>query len=279
MHAREHLRLHGDLRQAMANDELWLLYEPAFDIRGEHLVGFEALVRWNHPTHGLIPPSRFVGLAEESGLIVALGRWVLGHALQQAVAWDDIDGGSRSLSIAVNVSSMQLKAPSLIADVHNALERTGIAPERVVLEIAESEMIENPDRVLDILRSLKALGVRIAIDDFGTGHASLASLRRMPVDILKIDRTFVVNDSARGRELLEAIVGIGRTLSLLTIAAGVDQPSQLETVKSLGCDIAQGYYVSRPVPATEIAHWLTKSARSLVSRAQTSGRDVAAIGA
>lgn len=251
MHAREHLRLHGDLRQAMANDELWLLYEPEFDIRGERLAGFEALVRWNHPTHGLIPPSRFIGLAEESGLIVALGRWVLGHALQQAVAWDEIDGGSRSLSIAVNVSSVQLKAPSLIADVRDALARSGIAPERVVLEIAESALIENPDRAVDALRSLKALGVRIAVDDFGTGYASLASLQRMPVDILKIDRTFVVNASARGRELLEAIVGIGRTLSLLTIASGVEQPGQLETVKSLGCDLAQGYLLGKPLPPDE----------------------------
>jgi diguanylate cyclase (GGDEF)-like protein/PAS domain S-box-containing protein len=258
MQAREHLRLQSDLRKAMANDELWLLYEPAFDIRRERLVGFEALVRWNHPTHGLIPPSRFIGLAEESGLIVALGRWVLGHALQQAVAWDEIDGASRSLSIAVSVSSVQLKAPGLVADVRDALARTGIAPERVVLEIAESSLIEDPHQAIDSLQSLKALGVRIAIDDFGTGYASLASLQRMPVDILKIDRTFVVNASARGREMLAAIVGIGRTLSLLTVAQGVEQPGQLEMVKSFGCDLAQGYLLGKPIPPDE--------SRSLIER-------------
>ncbi len=252
--AREHLRLQSDLHNALENDELWLLYQPQFDIVGERLEGFEALVRWNHPTRGLVRPDRFITLAEESGLIVPLGRWVLREALRQAAAWDCVENDAAAPSIAVNVSTVQIRAPSLLADVKDALRQSGIAPTRVILEITESSLIEDSHNAIGVLHALKELGVRIAIDDFGTGYASLAYLQEMPVDILKIDQSFVANTDTRGRELLEAIIDIGRTLSLTTIAEGIEQPDQLATVKSFGCDIAQGYLLGRPLPAEEAQH-------------------------
>ncbi len=252
--AREHLRLQSDLHKALENDELWLLYQPQFDIVGDRLEGFEALVRWNHPTRGLVRPDRFIALAEESGLIVPLGRWVLREALRQAAAWDCVKNDAAAPSIAVNVSTVQIKAPSLLADVKDALRQSGIAPTRVILKITESSLIEDSHNAIGILHELKELGVRIAIDDFGTGYASLAYLQEMPVDILKIDQSFVANTDTRGRELLEAIIDIGRTLSLTTIVEGIEQPDQLATVKSFGCDIAQGYLLGRPLPAEEAQH-------------------------
>jgi diguanylate cyclase (GGDEF)-like protein/PAS domain S-box-containing protein len=249
--AREHLRLQSDLHKALENDELWLLYQPQFDISGGRLEGFEALVRWNHPTRGLVRPDRFIALAEESGLIVQIGRWVLREALRQAAAWATVENAAAAPSIAVNVSTVQIKAPSLLADVTDALRQSGIAPTRVVLEITESSLIEDSHSAIGVLRALKELGVRIAIDDFGTGYASLAYLQEMPVDILKIDQSFVASTDIRGRELLEAIIDIGRTLSLTTIVEGIEQPDQLATVKSFGCDIAQGYLLGRPLPAEE----------------------------
>lgn len=261
--ARERLRLQSDLRKALENDELWLLYQPEVDILSERLDGFEALVRWNHPTRGLVQPDRFIALAEESGLIVPLGRWVLTEALREAATWDRAETGSDAPSIAVNVSTVQLKAPSLLTDVREALQRSGIDPARVVLEITESSLIDDSDSVIHVLHALKELGVHIAIDDFGTGYASLAYLQRMPVDILKVDRSFVATGGARGRELLEAIVGIGQTLSLVTIAEGVEQPEQLAMVESVGCDLAQGYLLGRPLPAQEARHLIEHPARDV----------------
>ena len=177
-----------------------------------------------------------------------MGRWVLDEALRQAAAWNRTDAKGRALSISVNVSAVQLNSPSLIADVENALRRSGIDPADVVLEITESSLVDCSPRVTDVLHALKALGVRLAIDDFGTGYASVSYLQSMPIDILKVDKSFVASgsDGERRRELFEAIVNIGRVLSLVTIAEGIEQPSQLETAKEAGCDLAQGYLLGRP---------------------------------
>ncbi len=249
--AREHLRMQSDLRNAVENEEFWLLYQPQFDTRDGRLDGFEALVRWNHPTHGLIRPDRFIALAEETGLIVPLGRWILNQALRQAAEWDRNAEGAHGLCISINVSAIQLKSPSLLADVRDALERTGVAPQQVILEITESSLIDDSENIIQVLHSLKQLGVRLAIDDFGTGYASLSYLRRMPVDILKVDRSFVATHDARGRELLEAIIDIGHTLLLVVVAEGVEQPDQLVTIRDFGCELVQGYLLSRPLPAEQ----------------------------
>jgi diguanylate cyclase (GGDEF)-like protein/PAS domain S-box-containing protein len=251
--ARKRFGLQSDLRKALENDQFWLLFEPRFDVAARQLEGFEARIRWNHPAHGLIAPDRFMPLAEETGLIVPIGRWLLGEALRRASSWNRTDAAARPLSISLNVSAVQLGAPSLLADVEGALDASGIDPACVVLEIIEGSLVDCSPRLIDVLHALKALGLRLAIDDFGTGHASVSYLQRMPVDILKVDGSFVAasGDGGRGRELLEAIVNIGRGVSLVTVAEGVEQPGQLETAREVGCDLAQGYLFGRPMPADE----------------------------
>lgn len=262
--ARERFRLQSELRDGLERDEFWLLYQPAYDVTGERLEGFEALVRWNHPRHGLVRPEKFIPLAEESGMIVPLGRWVLRNALQQLASWDGVAPGGEPLSIAVNVSAVQLKTPSLVADVQDALAQTGVSPSRLTLEITESSLVEDSRSVIEVLHALKELGVRLAIDDFGTGYASLSYLQNMPVDILKIDQAFIKSsdDNERGLELLQAIVSIGQTLSLQTVAEGIEQPDQLDVVRSMGCDLAQGYLLGRPLPVSEAERLIVDQAAS-----------------
>ena len=251
--ARERLNLQADLGRALEKGEFWLLYQPEFDVVHKQLQAFEALVRWNHPQRGLVPPDQFIGLAEESGMIVPLGRWVLQEALGQLAAWSRLGAADSHVCMSVNVSAVQLKAPSLVDDVREALAQSGVSPERVILEITESSLVEDSHRVIGALHALKELGVRIAIDDFGTGYASLSYLQSMPVDILKIDQAFVraSDDGERGHDLLEAIVNIAHSLSLQTVAEGVEQPEQLAAVGRMGCDLVQGYLLGRPLPVEE----------------------------
>src|SRR5208283_4870748 len=237
--------------------ELLLFYQPIFEMVDGRLKGFEALVRWSHPTRGLIAPERFIPLAEESGLIVPVGRWVMHEAIRQLAAWDARHESARSLSISVNVSTVQLAAPSIVRDVQSALAQAGIAPERVVLEVTEGSLGRDAERTIELLHELKGLGVRIAIDDFGTGYASLSHLQRLPVDILKVDRSFVaaLDDGGNSRELLEAILGVGQALSLVVVAEGIEAQSQMTALHEMGCEMAQGFLVGKPSPA-EVAESL-----------------------
>lgn len=253
MHERAHerFRLQVDLGEALERSELLLFYQPIFGMIDGRLKGFEALARWSHPSRGLIAPERFIPLAEESGMIVPLGRWVLQEAIHQITAWDRRHETARSLSVAVNVSPVQLAAPSFIADVRNVIEQSGIAPSRVVLEITEGSLAADAERTSEVLGGLKGLGVRIAIDDFGTGYASLSHLQRLPVDILKVDRSFVaaLNEGGKSRELLKAILGVGEALSLAVVAEGIEAQGQMATLQELGCEMAQGFLVGKPSPA------------------------------
>jgi len=246
------VKLQNELREAIDSGGLCLFYQPEFFLGDGALQGFEALVRWPHGEHGMILPDGFIPLAEETGLIVPLGRWVMEQALRQAASWP-VPLSGRGLSVSVNVSAVQLRSPGIVAEVEGALLRSGIAPERVVLEVTESSFIDGTEPMLDTLRSLRALGVRLAIDDFGTGYASVSNLQRMPIDILKIDRSFIasVTEQEHGANLLEAIVSIARALSLVTIAEGVEEPLQLETARRLGCDVAQGYLLGRPMSVAD----------------------------
>jgi diguanylate cyclase (GGDEF)-like protein/PAS domain S-box-containing protein len=276
--ARERFKLQTDLRNAIDNGELCLHYQPEFDASGEQLEGFEALVRWQHPEHGLLSPDAFIPLAEETGLVVPLGRWVLGEALRQTVAWTGELANARTLTISVNVSAVQLSTPGIIADVQSALQQSGIDPGRVVIELTESAFIDCATTVLDTLGALKKLGVRLAIDDFGTGYASVSVLQGMPIDILKIDKSFIasIDDGAHGNDLLEALVNIGRVLSLVTVAEGVEQASQLTTTRELGCDLAQGYLLGRPLPADEAQRMIVEGPAASVSpKLQTNSSHVA----
>ncbi len=259
MHERAHerFRLQVDLRDALERSELVLFYQPIFGMVDGRLKGFEALLRWSHPTRGLIAPERFIPLAEENGLIVPVGRWVLREAVAQLMAWDRRHQSARSLSVSVNVSTVQLTAPSLLGDVQGVLERSGIAPSRVVLEITEGSLASETERIVEMLAKLRKLGVRIAIDDFGTGYASLSHLQRLPVDILKVDKSFVtgLSDGGRSRELLQAILGVGQALSLAVVAEGIEAQTEMTALREMGCQMAQGFLVGRPSPA-EVAESL-----------------------
>lgn len=252
------LELKADLQQALAREEFTLRYQPTVALDTGEIVGAEALLRWAHPRRGLVPPAEFIPLAEETGLIVPLGRWVLQQACRQAAAWP------AALTVSVNLSARQLKHESLVDDVAAALHDSGLAPQRLILEITESDLIEESalDACLERLLALKRLGVRLAIDDFGTGYSSLSYLRRLPVDILKIDKSFV-DGLARGPQgvaVVRSVVDLGRNLGLAVVAEGVEDAGQRTVLASLGCELAQGYYFARPVDRTTLATLLAARA-------------------
>jgi EAL domain-containing protein (putative c-di-GMP-specific phosphodiesterase class I) len=225
--------------------------------------GFEALVRWQHPTRGILSPLEFIPIAEGTGLIVPLGRWVLTEACRQAVAW----GMHRPVTMAVNVSVRQFDRCDLPAIVAEVLAETGMPADRLCLEMTESVLMTDTDENLEALVRLKALGVSLAIDDFGTGYSSLAYLRRFPVDILKIDRSFVehVGDQTDDAALAGTIVQLGRSLGMSTVAEGIEAYGQLAALREMGCRYAQGYYFSRPVPATEAGRLLLDGSTTAVA--------------
>ncbi|HSZ15234.1 MAG TPA: EAL domain-containing protein [Solirubrobacteraceae bacterium] len=253
------LALEADLGAAVENDQLFLVYQPIFDLARERMVGVEALVRWRHPQRGLVQPESFIPVAEESRLILPIGRWVLQEACRQAAAWR---AAGMSLGISVNVSAYQLSRREFAEDVRRALESSGIAPSSLTLEITETTLVRDVPEASERLHEVKALGVRVAIDDFGTGYASLSHLQRMPVDVLKIDRSFVaaLNDGGQGRELLAAILGVGQSLSLVVVAEGVERHEQRVTLEEMGCWMAQGFLLGHPGPARDIEELLAASA-------------------
>jgi diguanylate cyclase (GGDEF)-like protein len=236
-----------DLGAAVRGDQLFLLYQPIFDVRSRTVVGAEALVRWRHPERGIVPPSEFIPLAEETGLIVPIGRWVLEEACRQAAAWK---AEGLEIPISVNVSAVQLSREGFATDVAQALQSSGIEPSSLTLEVTEMTIMRDVAAACERLEGIKALGARIAIDDFGTGYASLSQLQRMPADVLKVDRSFVaaLNDGGQSRELLEAIMGVARALSLRVIAEGIETAGQLATLQEIGCQLAQGFLLARPGP-------------------------------
>ncbi|MBB4690396.1 putative bifunctional diguanylate cyclase/phosphodiesterase [Paractinoplanes abujensis] len=242
------LSLADDLRLALDRDELVLHYQPTVDLATGDIVGFEALVRWQHPTRGMVPPLEFIGIAESTGLIVPLGRWVLAEACRQAVAW------GRPVKMAVNVSVRQFEAGDLAATVAAVLAETGMPADQLCLEMTESVLLTDTDENLSRIVGLKALGVMLAMDDFGTGYSSLAYLRRFPMDVLKIDRSFVDrlgSGDAEDETLVNTIIRLGRRFGMLTVAEGIENEAQLAVLRGMGCDYAQGYFLSRPVPAPE----------------------------
>lgn len=249
--ALERLELDRDLRRALRRNQLVLHYQPTVELDSGRIVGAEALLRWHHPSRGLVPPGRFVGLAEETGLIVPIGGWILETACAQAVAWAAAGGPA---SVAVNVSPRQLHRSDLVATVRNALAASGLLPDRLVLELTESSLLEDVDSAAATLAALKTIGVRIALDDFGTGYASVAHLNRLPLDLVKIDRAFVqrIGRSFRDEAIVRAIQGLADTLGLDVVAEGVEERAQLAFLRSCGCRHAQGYLFGRPAPAEEL---------------------------
>jgi diguanylate cyclase (GGDEF)-like protein/PAS domain S-box-containing protein len=249
------LETEAQLRRALHEDELRVHYQPVVDLVTGQVGGLEALVRWQHPVRGLVTPSDFIPVAEETGLIVPLGSWVLERACEQLVEWDALRPG---LTLSVNVSGSELAEPDVVTRVAEVLDRTGVEPGRVALEITETELMRDPDEVLVVLTALKALGLQLHVDDFGTGYSSLSRLKRFPVDTLKVDRSFVsgLPDDGEDAAIVQAVVALAGALGLSTVAEGVETHEQLATLKALGCGSAQGYLLGRPADPAAITPML-----------------------
>jgi EAL domain-containing protein (putative c-di-GMP-specific phosphodiesterase class I) len=249
------LNLESDLRLALDRNELRLHYQPVIDLKTGTPVGFEALLRWEHPTHGLLQPASFISVAEDSGLIVPIGSWVLNQALQQAQQWRNTLPGAKNLTISVNVSVRQLQDLRFVDTVRDALRTTCISPAAVTLEITESVLMDQSERPTAIIQGLHACGVGLAIDDFGTGYSSLSHLRWLSAHTLKIDKSFVAElgyKDPSSASIIQLILGMARILNLNVIAEGVETPAQLNELRRLGVRHAQGYLWRAPLPAHEI---------------------------
>lgn len=252
----ERLKLENGLRRALERDELLLHYQPKIDLANGNIIGAEALIRWQHPELGMIPPAKFIPIAEESGLIKPIGEWVLRTAIRQGKAWQDM--GLPPMRIAVNLSSVQFRKSALTETVLGILQETGLSPCWVELEVTETMVMESPEQAAATLNALKSLGLWISIDDFGTGYSSLSYLKRFPVDTLKIDRSFVkdVTTDPDDAAIVKAIIGLAASLHMRVIAEGVENEQQFDFLREHQCDEIQGYYFSPPVPADDFVHLL-----------------------
>ncbi|HUO72524.1 MAG TPA: EAL domain-containing protein [Solirubrobacteraceae bacterium] len=267
------LRVENDLRRALERNELVLDFQPVVSLREHSIVSLEALLRWRHPERGIVPPAEFIPIAEENGLIEPIGRWVLEEACRQASVWHRDRPDVAPVTISVNLSAIQVAKRGLADTVAEVLRATRLDPGALSLEITESVMLRDADALKDTLRALKALGVRLVLDDFGTGYASLGYLTRLPLDTLKVDRSFVdgLGTEPRDTAITEAIVAMSRALSLEVIGEGVETPLQEAELTRLGCQFAQGFYFSRPVSAPEITLMLDRGPSWTALRAPADG--------
>ncbi len=248
---RERLELENQLRGALERNELTIHYQPEFDLQDHHLVRFEALARWNNPTLGMIPPAKFIPIAEESGLIVPIGRWIMEHACREALRWQA--ASSRPVMVGVNVSGIQFMQNDFVGVVARVLEVTGLSPSLLQLELTESVLLPGRHESVTKLSQLRALGVSLAIDDFGTGYSSLSLLPRLPFDHLKIDRSFLqhILDSKDPTSMMRSVVDLAHNLNIRVIIEGIETPEQLAMIESMGCDEVQGYLMGRPTSEPE----------------------------
>lgn len=253
------LRMITELQHAVENEELRLYYQPKVDTESGRLVGMEALVRWVHPARGMISPMEFIPVAEDTGMIVAIGRWVLREACRQNATWQQ--AGLRPIRVAVNLSARQFRSDNLPEEVNAALAEAGLPASSLELEITESMVMEDPERVIDLLDKIRTRGIHLSLDDFGTGHSSLAYLKRFPIDCVKIDRAFIKDMPGNTDDvaIAKTIVAMAKALDLTTVAEGVETAEQLEILKDMGCDQIQGYLFSRPLPAEEFLAFYSNS--------------------
>jgi EAL domain-containing protein (putative c-di-GMP-specific phosphodiesterase class I) len=254
------LELRADLQRALEEDQFELHYQPVVRLEDGQITSLEALVRWRHPERGLVPPGDFIPFAEEAGLIVPIGRWVLREGCHRARALQDLRP-ERPLSIAINLSVKQLQDPDVIDHVREALEESGLDPALLTLEITETVMVADTEVAVRRLHELKALGVRLAMDDFGTGYSSLSYLNAFPVDVLKMDRSFLRDGATpEASGLASAVIAIGETLRLDVVAEGIELPAQADALRDLGCDLGQGFYFARPMTADGVVEHLREHA-------------------
>ena len=255
-----HVELQMDLGLAVERDEFFLAYQPIFEIDTGAVVGVEALLRWQHPIRGVVMPDEFIPILEENGLIITVGRQVLLRACRQAAEWRR---AGYDLSMSVNVSPRQLDSPGIVSDITEALEASGLGPDHLVVEITENTLMRDPATTVARISQLKALGIRVAVDDFGTGYSSLAYLRRFPVDILKIDRSFIASmtSSERSSALIHSLVQLGKSLGLDTVAEGIEERQQLEQLRDEQCDTGQGFLYAKPLSPQELKAFLKSVAK------------------
>jgi diguanylate cyclase (GGDEF)-like protein/PAS domain S-box-containing protein len=256
------LQIESALRRAVERDELRAYYQPVVSLQTGRLAGFEALIRWEHPERGIVAPAEFIPVAEETGLIHKIGRWILREACDQMARWIRESGASDELSMSVNLSGRQLTEPDLVVKTVRILEETGLAPSRLKLEITESAVMQDPKTAIERLSELRALGVGIGIDDFGTGYSSLSYLHRLPLTVLKIDRTFVwaMGPNARETKICHTIVALAKDLGLTVVAEGIETEEQRQRLQNLHCEYGQGYLFAKPLPAQQATE-LVRSGR------------------
>jgi EAL domain-containing protein (putative c-di-GMP-specific phosphodiesterase class I) len=262
-HSVERLTLESGLRRALERGEFILHYQPKMEIRSGQITGMEALVRWQHPEMGLVPPAHFMQIANETGLIVPIGEWVLHTACATRKNWER--DGLPDTVVAVNLSRRQFVHGNLVKDIEQALDRTGCNANSIVLEITESMVMHNPERAIRLIKGLKEIGLQIAIDDFGTGYSSLAYLERFPVDALKIDRSFIDICNAGNVAITQAVISMAHSLKLNVIAEGVETKQQFDFLRDHGCNEIQGYYVSKPLAAADAIAFIQKKIGNISS--------------
>jgi EAL domain-containing protein (putative c-di-GMP-specific phosphodiesterase class I) len=260
----QRLSVENDLRRALERDELRVVYQPIVSLRDFSIVSVEALVRWMHPARGLVSPDDFISIAEESGLIEPIGSWVLNAACAQASLWHDSLPDSRPIGISVNLSAREFIQRDLEARVASALELTGIEPSSLCIEITESVLLRDPETVHETIRRVAALGARFTLDDFGTGYSSLAYLAGLPIDGLKVDRSFVkaLGLDQRSSAITTAIVRMAQALSLEVVAEGIESDSQVRALRDIGCELGQGFRLHRPIHADAVTKLLTAGGRT-----------------
>lgn len=257
----ERFRMIGGLRKALKDDEFILYYQPKVNLQTGHWIGAEALLRWQHPTEGLLTPARFIELAEETGLIVGIGQWVLRQACQQCVLWHQL--GYRNLQIAVNLSPVQFTRGNLTAEVRQALDTSGLKGHHLELELTESLLLRDAENIRTQLNELRKHGISFSIDDFGTGHSNLGYLNKFQLEALKVDQSFVrkLLSSKQDQDITLAIINIAKSLGLVTVAEGIEDEETLAKLKSMGCEMGQGYFWSKPLPVDEFTEQLAQYAQ------------------
>jgi EAL domain-containing protein (putative c-di-GMP-specific phosphodiesterase class I) len=261
--ALDRLRLETDLRHAVEEESFGVQYQPIVALEDGHVSGFEALVRWRHPVWGLVPPDQFIQVAEETGLILPIGRWVLSEACGKMHKWQQAHPSDPPLAISVNLSRRQLLQTDLLEQIRLILKTTGLPAESLRLEITESAILENPEGAVEFLNHLKSLDIGLCVDDFGTGYSSLSSLQQFPVNILKIDRSFIRGMGVDGErdEIVRAVVGLAHSLRMEVVAEGVETEGQLRRLRAMNCDYGQGYLLCRALDADAIERLLQRSER------------------
>jgi EAL domain-containing protein (putative c-di-GMP-specific phosphodiesterase class I) len=265
VHTLERLELESDLSRALERGEFLLYYQPKVEIATGLITGTEALLRWKHPVRGLVPPLEFISLAEETGLIVPIGEWVLATACAQNKVWQDL--GLTRLGISVNLSARQFSDSMLLEKLTRIIQASGIDPSSLELEITESVVMSHAECAVGVLEQLKSIGVRIAIDDFGTGYSSLGYLKRFPIDTIKVDRSFIrdIPADSGDMKIARAIIAMAHALRLKVVAEGVENAEQLTFLRAQRCDAVQGYFLFRPLPADEVADALMVNRRHCVA--------------